>query len=124
MRTFGALVGAKSFDAVALFKIERGLKIQLKVLSLFNCFEFILIKYIDIMNSIFLMNFLGPEMLLVFFVILLLFGGKKIPELMRGLGRGVREFNDARDSVTKEFKQGMKESDKEKIKIEENTKTS
>ena len=76
------------------------------------------------MNSIFLMNFLGPEMLLVFFVILLLFGGKKIPELMRGLGRGVREFNDARDSVTKEFKQGMKESDKEKIKIEENTKTS
>jgi len=76
------------------------------------------------MNTIFLLSFMGPEMLLIFFVILLLFGGKKIPELMRGMGKGVREFNDARDSVTKEFKDGMKEKDKEKIKIEENTKTS
>lgn len=73
------------------------------------------------MNTIFLMNFLGPEMLLIFFVILLLFGGKKIPELMRGLGRGVSEFNNARDSVTKEFKEGMRENEKEKIKIEENS---
>lgn len=76
------------------------------------------------MNTFLLFQFLGPEMLLVFFVILLLFGGKKIPELMRGLGKGVSEFNNARDSVTKEFKQGMKEGEKEKIKIEENTKTS
>jgi sec-independent protein translocase protein TatA len=76
------------------------------------------------MNTIFLLSFMGPEMLLIFFVILLLFGGKKIPELMRGLGKGVREFNDARDSVTKEFKDGMKNGDKEKIKIEEETKTS
>jgi sec-independent protein translocase protein TatA len=76
------------------------------------------------MNTFFLMPFLGPEMLLVFFVILLLFGGKKIPELMRGMGKGVSEFNNARDSVTKEFKQGMKDGDKEKIKIEENTKAS
>jgi len=67
------------------------------------------------MNTIFLLQFLGPEMLLIFFVILLLFGGKKIPELMRGLGKGVREFNDARDSVKKEFKEGMKEKDKNKI---------
>ncbi len=73
------------------------------------------------MNTVFLMQFLGPEMLLVFFVILLLFGGKKIPELMRGLGKGVSEFNNARDSVTKEFKEGMREGDKEKIKIEENS---
>jgi sec-independent protein translocase protein TatA len=73
------------------------------------------------MNTILLMNFLGPEMLLIFFVILLLFGGKKIPELMRGLGRGVSEFNNARDSVAKEFKEGMREGDKEKIKIEENS---
>ena len=57
-------------------------------------------------------------------VVLLLFGGKKIPELMRGLGRGVREFNDARDSVAKEFKEGMKDGDKEKIKIEDKTKSS
>lgn len=73
------------------------------------------------MNTILLMNFLGPEMLLIFFVILLLFGGKKIPELMRGLGKGVSEFNNARDSVAKEFREGMREGDKEKIKIEENS---
>lgn len=75
------------------------------------------------MNTFFLMNFLGPEMILVVFVILLLFGGKKIPELMRGLGRGIGEFNNARESVTKEIKEGMKESqEKDKIKIEENNK--
>lgn len=73
------------------------------------------------MNTVFLVNFLGPEMLLVFFVILLLFGGKKIPELMRGLGKGVSEFNNARDTVTKEFREGVREGEKEKIKIEENS---
>lgn len=76
------------------------------------------------MNTLFLINFLGPEVLLIFFVVLLLFGGKKIPELMRGLGRGVREFNEARDSVAKEFKEGMKDGEKEKIKIEDKTKSS
>lgn len=35
------------------------------------------------------------EMLLIVFVLLLLFGGKKLPELMRGAGRGIREFKDA-----------------------------
>ncbi|MCE3296727.1 MAG: twin-arginine translocase TatA/TatE family subunit [Crocinitomicaceae bacterium] len=39
---------------------------------------------------------LGPkEIILILAVVLLLFGGKKIPELMKGLGRGVREFKDA-----------------------------
>ncbi len=55
------------------------------------------------------------EILLIAFVVLLLFGGKKIPELMRGLGRGVREFKDAKDNVRKE----LEESTPEK-----NTKTS
>jgi sec-independent protein translocase protein TatA len=36
-------------------------------------------------------------------VVLLLFGGKKIPELMRGLGRGIREFKDAKDNVQREI---------------------
>jgi sec-independent protein translocase protein TatA len=48
------------------------------------------------------------EILLIAFVVLLLFGGKKIPELMRGLGRGVREFKDAKD------KKGLDESTPEK----------
>ena len=43
------------------------------------------------------------EILLIAFVVLLLFGGKKIPELMRGLGRGVREFKDGKDNVKKEL---------------------
>jgi sec-independent protein translocase protein TatA len=74
------------------------------------------------MNTMLLMNFFGPEMIVVFFAILLLFGGKKIPELMRGLGRGVREFNDARANVTKELQAGMKEAEQERIKIEEDKK--
>ena len=36
-----------------------------------------------------------PQILLIVLVVLLLFGGRKIPELMRGLGRGVKEFKDA-----------------------------
>ncbi len=39
----------------------------------------------------------GKEILLLALVILLLFGGKKIPELMRGLGKGINEFKNAKD---------------------------
>ena len=53
----------------------------------------------------------GSEWIVIILVVLLLFGGKKIPELMRGLGRGVREFNDAKNSVTREIEEGMKEKD-------------
>lgn len=49
------------------------------------------------------------EILLIAFVVLLLFGGKKIPELMRGLGRGVREFKDAKDNVRKELEETTSE---------------
>lgn len=38
------------------------------------------------------------EMLLIVFALLLLFGGKKLPEMMRGVGRGIREFKDALDT--------------------------
>jgi sec-independent protein translocase protein TatA len=40
-------------------------------------------------------KFGAPEIILVLVVVLLFFGGKKIPELMRGLGKGVKEFKDA-----------------------------
>lgn len=63
------------------------------------------------MQSILLFNFLGPEMLVVFFAILLLFGGKKIPELMKGIGKGIREFNTARGTLEKELKDGMREDE-------------
>ena len=54
-------------------------------------------------------------MIVIVFVVLLLFGGKKIPELMRGVGKGIREFNNARNSIEEELKEGMKEVDKKKI---------
>lgn len=51
----------------------------------------------------------GSEMIIILVIVLLLFGGKKIPELMKGLGKGVKEFKDASkgesdDSVTVEKK--------------------
>ncbi len=52
-------------------------------------------------------------MILILIVVLLLFGGRKIPELMRGLGRGVREFNDAKNNVRKEIEEGMSEKEKQ-----------
>ncbi|ATL47168.1 twin-arginine translocase TatA/TatE family subunit [Chitinophaga caeni] len=50
------------------------------------------------------------ELLLIALVVLLLFGGRKIPELMRGLGKGIREFNDAKNNVRQEIEEGMKEN--------------
>jgi len=49
--------------------------------------------------------------------VLLLFGGKKIPELMRGVGRGIREFNDARSKITSEIEEGVKDN-KDKKELE------
>jgi sec-independent protein translocase protein TatA len=64
---------------------------------------------------LFLGNLGGTEIILIFLVVLLLFGGQKIPELMRGLGRGIREFNDAKNSVEDEIRQGMRESEKKSV---------
>ena len=46
-----------------------------------------------------------PEIILILGAVLLLFGGKKIPELMRGLGKGVREFNKGKEGVGEETEQ-------------------
>ena len=45
----------------------------------------------------------GSEWILIVIVVLLMFGGKKIPELMRGIGRGMREFTDAKNNVKSEI---------------------
>lgn len=58
---------------------------------------------------ILLLSLGGPEVIVILFAILLLFGGRKIPELMRGLGKGIREFNSARATIETELKEGMKE---------------
>lgn len=53
----------------------------------------------------------GSEWILILLVVLLFFGGKKIPDLMRGIGKGVREFKDAKEHVKNEIEEGMKEKD-------------
>lgn len=55
-------------------------------------------------NALFLFMFGGMEIFLLIFMVLLLFGGKKIPELMRGIGKGITEFNSARDALEEEDK--------------------
>lgn len=55
----------------------------------------------------------GSEWILILLVVLLFFGGKKIPDLMRGIGKGVREFNDAKESMKREMNAGSQEKDKE-----------
>ncbi|MDA0304436.1 MAG: twin-arginine translocase TatA/TatE family subunit [Bacteroidetes bacterium] len=59
------------------------------------------------------MGAIGPtQIILIALIVLLLFGGKKIPELMRGLGKGMKEFKDATNS-DEDSKGGNKEGNKE-----------
>ncbi len=68
------------------------------------------------MDSLFLIFGLGgQEIFFVFVIVLLLFGGNKIPELMRGLGKGIKEFNSARANVEDELRKGMEEPEKKKV---------
>jgi sec-independent protein translocase protein TatA len=59
---------------------------------------------------------MGPlgfnEILIILVIVLLMFGAKKIPELMRGVGRGMKEFTDAKNNVRNEWEAGMKEESK------------
>ncbi len=64
------------------------------------------------MNLLFLGGLGTTEVLVILLVVLLLFGGKKIPELMRGLGKGIREFNDAKTNVRKEIEEGISEKER------------
>lgn len=54
-------------------------------------------------NLLFLGNLGGGEILAITALILLLFGGKKIPELMKGLGKGVKSFKDGLNSIEKDI---------------------
>ncbi len=49
-----------------------------------------------------------PELLVITLVVLLLFGGRKIPELMRGLGKGVRAFKDGLNDISDDNKDNKK----------------
>ncbi len=77
----------------------------------------------NIISMIAGINFFGPEMLVVIFAIIFLFGGKKIPELARGIGKGIREFNSARASIEEDIKEGMKAEDRKRIQDKEQSKS-
>ncbi len=55
-------------------------------------------------NLLLFQNFGLWEVLIIAFVVLLIFGGKKIPELMKGLGKGVKSFKEGMKDVEKEIK--------------------
>ena len=85
-------------------KIERSL--LLKNRTIFACednYTFIVLYLIaNQLKIIDMANFGWQEILLIAVVILILFGARKIPEFMRGLGKGVREFNEAKGDARKE----------------------
>jgi sec-independent protein translocase protein TatA len=62
-----------------------------------------------LLNTLLIFGMGTSEIIVVALILLLLFGGKKIPELMRGLGRGVKEFNNAKDGISNEIRKGMNE---------------
>jgi sec-independent protein translocase protein TatA len=52
-----------------------------------------------------ILNFAGPDMMIILLIVFLLFGAKKLPELARGMGKAVKEFSAARDEIEKELSQ-------------------
>lgn len=69
------------------------------------------------MQTVYLfMNMGGYEILLIVLVILIFFGAKKIPELARGMGRGIREFKDATREITDELEEGINDKPKASAK--------
>ncbi len=65
------------------------------------------------------LNIGTPELILILGVALLLFGGNKLPELARGLGKGIREFKDASDGVKREIHNQINSFDEVKIHQEQ-----
>ena len=56
----------------------------------------------------------GWELILIVLVVLVFFGAKRIPELARGLGKGIREFKDATKEIKNDIEEGIQEDDKNK----------
>lgn len=58
------------------------------------------------MNGLLLFNLGAGEIVIIALVVLLLFGGRKIPELMKGIGKGVRSFKEGMNDIEKEIEKG------------------
>lgn len=65
-------------------------------------------------HFLFLGNLGAGEIIIIALIVLLLFGGKKIPELMKGIGKGVKSFKDGMNGIEKELEAEPKPEDKEK----------
>lgn len=71
------------------------------------------------MTPLFIAGLRLPEILFIALIVLLLFGGKKIPELMKGIGQGVRSFKEGVNDISKEVKSdttATEEKEKEETK--------
>ncbi len=67
------------------------------------------------MNNFLLFGTLGAtEIIIIAFIVILLFGGKKIPELMKGIGKGVKSFKDGMKGIEDEIKQENESETKDK----------
>ncbi|MBR1637131.1 MAG: twin-arginine translocase TatA/TatE family subunit [Bacteroidales bacterium] len=64
------------------------------------------------MNTLLFLNLGAGEIIIIALVVLLLFGGKKIPELMKGIGKGVKSFKDGMSDIEKDINDATKEENK------------
>ncbi|HLF34892.1 MAG TPA: twin-arginine translocase TatA/TatE family subunit [Cyclobacteriaceae bacterium] len=62
----------------------------------------------------------GSEWILIILFVIIFFGAKRIPELARSLGKGIREFKDATKGVQKEIEEGISNADQEAKKLNKN----
>lgn len=76
-------------------------------------------KKYDAMSMPLLFSFSGGEIIFVVVAVLLLFGSDKIPELMRGVGKFMRDFNNAKATVQRELRDGMREAELEERRKKE-----
>ncbi len=71
-----------------------------------------------LLNTLLFLNLGGGEVVMILMVVLLLFGANKIPELARGLGKGMREFKDATNGIQREIQEGVRKVQDETAKIQ------
>ena len=64
----------------------------------------------------------GPEILIIMLVVVMLFGSKKIPEIARALGKGIREMKDASNDIRREIRSSANTVNEEAQKVEEDLK--
>ena len=64
----------------------------------------------------------GPEILIIMLVVVMLFGSKKIPEIARGLGKGIREMKDASNDIRREIRSSANSVNEEAQKVEKDLK--